>query len=311
SDLSHQAAADAPPLRDAFAVLFFVSVGMLFDPSVLLANPGRALAVLAIVIIVKPLVAFLIVATVGYPVRTGLVVAAGLAQIGEFSFILAELGRALGLLPEEGYSLVLVGALLSITLNPLLFRGIEPVERWLRGRPAVAAWLNRGGGALIAIPAQHDEDSLRGHAVLCGYGRVGSIIGQALERRGFTYVVVEQNRRQVEALRQRGVTALYGDAATPALLAHANVAQARLLVIAIPDPSGVRQIVEYAHSRNAHLDIVARTHSEREWAHLRDAGVGEAVLGERELALEMMRYALRRFGVSAIEVQATIAGLRR
>jgi len=134
SDLSHQAAEDALPLRDAFAVLFFVSVGMLFDPSILLASPGRVLAVVAIIVLAKPVISFLLVVGLRRPARTGLIVGAGRAQIGEFSFILAELGRSLGMLPDEGYSLVLAGALISITVNPLLFRLVAPLEAWFEGR---------------------------------------------------------------------------------------------------------------------------------------------------------------------------------
>jgi CPA2 family monovalent cation:H+ antiporter-2 len=160
SDLSHQAAADALPLRDAFAVLFFVSVGMRFGPAILVTNLGQVLVALALVVVAKPLAAFLIVAVLGHPVLVGLVVGAGLAQIGEFSFILAELGRTLGLLPQEGYGLILAGALLSITLNPLHFRTVDPLEAWLRRRPRLAARARRGPapaggrpGSGVAAPA--------------------------------------------------------------------------------------------------------------------------------------------------------------
>ncbi|MBX5491074.1 MAG: cation:proton antiporter [Chloroflexi bacterium] len=310
SDLSHQAAADALPLRDAFSVLFFVSVGMLFDPSFVLSSPGQALAVLLVILVAKPLVAFLIVFAFGYPIRTGLTVAAGLAQIGEFSFILAALGLQLALLPREGYDLIISGALFSIVLNPLLFNAIEPVEAWLRQQPWLAAFLDRRAGKLAKLPPDADEQQLRGHAVICGYGRVGSVIGQALERRGFRYVVVEQNRQLVEHLRQRGILALWGDASNSVLLERLNLPRARILLVAIPDPAATRQIVDYARQTAPRLDIIARTHSEQEWTYLQ-RHVREALLGERELAIEMAGYALRRFGVSAMETLAIMQGLRR
>jgi monovalent cation:H+ antiporter-2, CPA2 family len=309
SDLSHQAANDALPMRDAFAVLFFVSVGMLFDPAVLLEAPGRVAAIVAIVVVGKALAAFGLVAIFGYPVRTGLTVGAGLAQVGEFSFILISLGAALSLFPPEGQSLVLATALLSITLNPLLFRAIDPVEAWLRGRPRLMALLARQGRALTTLPA--DDGPLRGHAVLCGHGRVGRIVAEALELRGFRYVVIEENRRVVEALRAREVPALYGDAGSPTLLGHAGLGAARVLVVAIPDAAAVRQVVAYARAAHPRLPVVVRTHSETERDQLRAAGVGEAVLGEQELALELTRYTLQRFGVSANEVRAMLTGLRR
>ncbi len=311
SDLSHQAAADALPLRDAFAVLFFVSVGMLFDPSFVLATPGPVLVVLLVIIFAKPLVAFLIVLAFGYPIRTGLTVAAGLAQIGEFSFILGALGRQLGLLPGAGYNLIIAGALLSIALNPLLFRTIEPIETWLRRRPKLSAFIERRAGTLAKLPTDATDGAPRGHAVLCGYGRVGSVIGQALERRGFRYMVIEQNRQVVEQLRQRGIPALWGDASNPVLLERLSLNRARILIVAIPDPPATRQIVEYARRVAPSLELIVRTHSESEWAYLRDGRVSEAFLGERELAIEMAGYALRRYGVSAMETTAIMQGLRR
>ena len=196
SDLSQQAAEDALPLRDAFAVLFFVSVGMLFDPSILIRDPGHVLAVVLVIVVAKPLAAFLIVAALGRPVRTGLIVAAGLAQIGEFSFILSELGRTLGLLPTEGHNLILAGALLSITLNPLLFRAIDPIEAWLRRHPRVLRALQRGdAGAEPLVPPEQLPQ--QGHLVLCGQGRVGRMIAEELERHGIPHLVVDQDRGQV------------------------------------------------------------------------------------------------------------------
>jgi CPA2 family monovalent cation:H+ antiporter-2 len=285
SDLSHQAAADNLPLRDAFSVLFFVSVGMLFDPAFLLGHPGHILAVVLLIVVGKPLLAFLIVLLLRHPLHTGLVVAAALGQIGEFSFILAGLGRSLGLLPDEGYSLILAGALISITLNPLLFRAVEPIERRLAARRPTRE------------PAPDTRRRLpRNHAILCGYGRVGSLVGRALEARGVPYVVIEQERGQVEALEKRGILALHGDGGDRALLEQVNLPAAQLLVVAIPDPLATRHIVEEARQRNPDLPIIARTHSQEEYAHLQDRQV-EAVLAEREAGLAMERLALERLEV--------------
>jgi CPA2 family monovalent cation:H+ antiporter-2 len=309
SDLSHQAAADALPMRDAFAVLFFVSVGMLFNPAFLVTAPVQVIATLAVIVLGKGVAALLLVAALGYPLRTGLTVAAGLAQIGEFSFIVAALGRTLGLLPDKGYQLIIAASLLSITLNPLVFRLMDPLETWLRRRPKLLPLLERRASVLARRQAEGERSPLREHAVICGYGRVGSVVGQLLERQGFPYVVLEQNRRQVEELRCRGIPALYGDAGNTELLEHAHLAEARVLVVAIPDPRAARQIVEFAHRVNPRLDIIARTHSEREWLYLRER-VSQAVLGEREAALEMARYTLRRFGIRDPEIQAIVQELR-
>ncbi len=310
SDLSYQAAADALPLRDAFSVLFFVSVGMLFDPSFLLSTPGRVLSVLLVIIVAKPLVAFLIVFAFGFPIRTGLTVAAGLAQIGEFSFILAGLGRQLGILPGEGYNLIIAGALLSIALNPLLFHIIEPLETCMRRWSKLSAFYEHRAGALANLPSGNADEDLRGHAVICGYGRTGSVIGQALQRRGFRYAVIEQNRQLVEQLRQQGVLALWGDASNPVLLERLNLDRAQILLVAIPDPPATRHIVEHVRHIAPRLDIIVRTHSEQERTYLRGRQVREALLGERELAIEMAGYALRQFGVSAMETMAIMQGLR-
>jgi CPA2 family monovalent cation:H+ antiporter-2 len=276
----------------------------------MLVAPWQVLAVLAIILAGKPLAAFAIVFIFGYPVRTALLVAAALAQIGEFSFILADLGMELHLLPEEGFQIILASALISIVLNPFVFRTIGPIEAFLRSQPKLAAFLARRGGELAHLPPSGNGQALRGHVVLCGYGRVGSVIGQALERRGFTYAVVEQQRQQVEELRRRGVPAIYGDAASVLVLEHVHLAEARALVVAVPDPIAVQQIVEYARSVNPRLDIVVRTNSSDGRALLQEHGATEAVIGELELALEMTRHVLHRFGVDSREIQATIQSLR-
>ncbi|HEX2202004.1 MAG TPA: YbaL family putative K(+) efflux transporter [Longimicrobium sp.] len=297
SELSHQAAADALPFQDAFAVLFFVSVGMLFDPSILAREPLRVAAVVAIILVGKSLAALLIVLAFRYPLRTALVVAASLAQIGEFSFILGGLGMSLGLLREEAQSLILGGALLSITLNPLVFATVGPIERWLRARPRLAELLERPAGALAELPPTVAEEGLRDHVVLVGYGRVGAPVAEALERQGLPYVVVEQNRETAAALRARGMPVVWGDATRPGVLAPAGLERARLLVVSAPDAFQARLVLDHARRVNPAIDAVVRTHSDEEREHLEARGAGRAVVGERELALAIIRYAFNAFGV--------------
>ena len=298
SDFSHQAAADSLPLQDAFAVLFFVSVGMLFDPAVLLRDPLAVLAVLAIILIGKSVAAFGIVLAFGYPARTALTVSASLAQIGEFSFILIGLGVAIRLVPAEGRNFVLAGALLSITLNPLVFVAFDRLERWLRRHPRILSILERGGGQTLSALSEPSDNGPRSHAIIVGYGRVGRVVGKTLKDQNLSVIVVDKDRRRVEALRARGVAAIYGEASTPGILAAAGIAQARLLVIATPEGFQTRRIIEIARELNPGIDIAVRTHSEAEVAHLESEGVGLAIMGARELSFGLTEYALRSLGVS-------------
>jgi CPA2 family monovalent cation:H+ antiporter-2 len=237
-------------------------------------------------------------------------VAAGLAQIGEFSFILGTLGLSLGLLPADGFQLIVAGALLSITLNPFLFRVIEPAEARLR-RSATLQRLTRRRAGDLARLGHASAAGLQQHAVIAGYGRVGRLLTPALERRGFRYVVISQGRDEVDALRARGVLAVFGDATNPEVLELAHVERARVLVIAAAESQETRLIVEQARGIKPDLDIVVRTHSDTEAARLRLEGPRvQPVHAERELAVQMARYTLRRFGVSAIEAEAIAQGLR-
>ena len=301
SALSHRAAEESLPLRDAFSVLFFVSVGMLFEPDILVSEPLRVVAVAGIVMIGKTLAAVALVLAFRYPLNTALTVGASLAQIGEFSFILAGLGVSLGLLPREGQSLILAGALISISLNPLVFAVIEPVQRWVRSRSHIARALERSVDPLSELPASVNQDLLTGHVLLVGYGRVGRRIAGALASSGVPYVVAEQNRELVEALRQRGVPAVSGDASEPAVLIQAHVARAALLIIATPDTAGVRKMVETARTLNPKIETLLRTHSDEEAALLRRENLGIVFMGEHELARAMTRQALIRMGVALDE----------
>ncbi|HEX6900922.1 MAG TPA: YbaL family putative K(+) efflux transporter [Thermoanaerobaculia bacterium] len=294
SPLSHRAAHESLPLRDAFSVLFFVSVGMLFDPGVLLREPVRLLMVLAIIIVGKSLAAFLIVLAFRYPLNTALTVSASLAQIGEFSFILASLGISLGLLPEEGQSLVLAGAILSIALNPLIFHAVEPLQRWIRSRSKLARALERPHDPLAELPMTASSEQLTGHVVLVGYGRVGRRIGEALRERGVTFVVAEENRELVESLRHQGMHAVSGDASEAAVLIQAHIARAKVLVIAVPDPFQVRRMLEIARMVNPGVETIVRTHSDEEAELLAKEHAGKVLMGEHELARSMTEYVLDR-----------------
>jgi K+:H+ antiporter len=312
SDLSHQAAADALPLRDAFAVLFFVSVGMLVDPAFLVAHPLEIAAVVALIAVARSAVAFGIIAVLGYPIRSALTVAAALAQIGEFSFIVATLGTELGLLPKDGFQLIVAGSLISITLNPVLFSTIGPLDRRLRDRRWVRTLLERRGRPLRRLEGAVAPEAIGQHAIVCGYGRVGRIIAPALERRGFRCIVVTNDRTAVERRRREGKPALYGDAAQVDLLREAGIERARIVIAATNDPVATRLIVDRARALNPQIEVIARTHSGREAERLRGiAPTVQAVYGERELAVQMLRYALRRYGLSTSEAELIAQGARR
>jgi monovalent cation:H+ antiporter-2, CPA2 family len=292
SPLSYQAAEESLPLRDAFSVLFFVSVGMLFDPDVLISEPLHVLMVLAIIIFGKSLAAFFIVLLFRYPLNTALTVSASLAQIGEFSFILVGLGVSLGLLPSEGQSLILSGAIISIALNPVLFKAIEPAQAWIRSRSKLAQALERPDDPLAALPMTTDLKRLTGHVVIIGYGRVGRRIGEALIAHGISIVVAEQNREIVERLRSSGIAAVSGDASDPAVLLQAHVHRASILVIATPDTLNVRKMIEVARTVNPRIQTVVRTHSEEEAVLLEKEQAGKVFLGEHELAIGMIEHVL-------------------
>jgi monovalent cation:H+ antiporter-2, CPA2 family len=298
SPLSYRAAEESLPLRDAFSVLFFVSVGMLFDPDVLIREPLHVVIVLAIIIFGKSMAAFLIVVLFRYPLNTALTVSASLAQIGEFSFILVGLGVSLGLLPTEGQSLILAGAIISIALNPLLFQAIEPAQAWIRSRSKIAQALERPDDPLAALPMTTDLKRLTGHVVVVGYGRVGRRIGEALTAKGISIVVAEQNREIVERLRKSGIAAVSGDASDPAVLLQAHVHRASILVIATPDTLNVRKMVEIARTVNPRIETVVRTHSEEEAVLLEKDNAGKVFLGEHELAIGMIEHVLERYAAN-------------
>ncbi|ANV99464.1 YbaL family putative K(+) efflux transporter [Bradyrhizobium icense] len=291
SALSQRAAQETLPLRDAFAVLFFVSVGMLFDPASVLREPWPLLATLFIIIIGKSVAAFLIVLAFHHPVGTALTISASLAQIGEFSFILAELGVKLNLLPTAGRDLILAGAILTIMLNPLIFAAIDWLSRRLERAPShggidVFGAETTGQAAPPAKSSASPEATrLTDHTILVGHGRVGSIVADALKKSGQPFLVIEDADDVVAKLRDINFETIVGNAARSDILKSANLAGARYLLIAIPEAFEAGQIVQQARAANPGIQIIARAHSDAEVEHLRSLGADLIIMGEREIAL--------------------------
>ncbi len=305
SELSHQAAQDTLPLRDAFSVLFFVGVGMLFNPLSLVDNPLPIIATLLIIMIGKSAGAFLIVLAFRHPVATALTISASLAQIGEFSFILAGLGVQLGLLPEQGRDLILAGALLSIVLNPLAFAVadrarplIENMRLFGHRREATAvAGGDAAAAADAAVPADPElprQTQLTDHVVLVGYGRVGGLVGESLKASSQPFLVIEDADLIVARLQAEGIETIVGNAAGADILKAANLGQARQLLVAIPNAFEAGQVVQQARAANPELQIVARAHSDAEVDHLTSLGANIVIMGEREIALAMIEEWKRR-----------------
>jgi CPA2 family monovalent cation:H+ antiporter-2 len=292
SALSKRAAADSLPLKDAFAVLFFVSVGMLFDPSMLIRTPLELFAVVAVIIFGKAIVAYALVRAFRFPAATALTVSASLAQIGEFSFILAGLGAALGLLPTQGRDLILASAILSIALNPLLFLLIRPLAQWLDPLSVVQA-----EKSVDTEPADETQRIPGGHTIIVGFGRVGSVVGSVLESAGLPFTVVENDLHACEALRARNIPAVHGDGLNGEVLASAGIAGAHLLVLAIPDAFQAQGILDVARRIKPGIVSIVRTHSESEVMRLQRAGASLTVLGETELALTMANFAVACYGM--------------
>jgi monovalent cation:H+ antiporter-2, CPA2 family len=288
SELSQRAAEETLPLRDAFAVLFFISVGMLFDPVVILRQPLPLIGTLSAIFVGGAGTAFLIVRAYGYPLGTALLVAAGLAQIGEFSFVLADLGIGLGLLPPPARDLILGASILSIFANPIWFALLDRLAPWIarhEGATAVPQAYEKAAEAELPVTA------LKDHAVLIGYGRVGGLVGESLRQEHWPLLVIEEGEEAVERLRGQGIEAICGNAAQDRVLAAANLAQARVLLVAIPDAFEAGQIVQQGRAANAGLEIVARAHFDAEVEHLLQHGASKVIMGEREIARTMLDYA--------------------
>jgi len=279
SELSHRAAEETLPLREAFAVLFFVSVGMLFDPSIVLREPLALAGALFIVLVGKSVAAFLIVLLFRHPVGVGMTIAASLAQIGEFSFILVGLGMSLGLLPEAGRDIVLATAIISIVLNPLAFGVSRRLEPYLE---AAQRRLRK------AAPAGQSATEPGGHVVLVGFGRVGTLVAAALADKGVPFLVVESDADRVIDLREKDYPYVEGNAASRGVIAQAGIGHASELLVAIPNAFEGGRAIRLAKEANPGIRIVARAHSDAEVAHLGRLGADVVIMGERQIALEMI-----------------------
>jgi CPA2 family monovalent cation:H+ antiporter-2 len=299
SELSNRAAQESLPFRDAFAVLFFVSVGMLFDPAILWTRPWEVIGTLFIILVGKTVLGYFLIVALRRPPSVALTISASLAQIGEFSFILAALGLSLGLLPPEGQSLIVAGAIISIVVNPLLMYAAESMRPQLEARAVASQKIvvpdrvepSMSESAPAPEAEIHDDrtpTALTGHTVLIGYGRVGGVIAEGLKRQGTPFVLIEDSEKRLAAAHKAGIEVVVGNAATSRSLALANIENAVSLIVAIPNAFEAGQAVEQSRKLNPGLMIVARAHSDEEVTYLRDLGANEVIMGEREIGLGML-----------------------
>lgn len=306
SYLSHEILAELRPLRDVFATVFFVSVGMLINPAFIVANITLILPIVLTVIVVKFLLCTGITLSYGYPANVAVMVGLGLIQVGEFSFVLATLGVERGILSDFLYALTLTVALITILLTPASLQMGGTMAEALARVPFLAGRIRRRA----EVQGRPYAEMLTQHVVICGYGRVGHILGSVLETRRFKYFIIDYDPHVVEHLRRKGVAAMFGDASHPPVLAQANLLKARALIVSIPDPVSAELTIRNALQINPRLDIIVRAHSAWAIELLRKAGATEIVQPEFEAGLEMVRHTLHRFGVSSLEIQALLSRLR-
>ncbi|MEN8425901.1 cation:proton antiporter [Acinetobacter schindleri] len=298
SDFSHRAEEETLPLREIFSILFFVSVGMLFDPRIMIEQPLHVLAVVAIIMIGKTIAAMALVLFFRYPINTALTVGASLAQIGEFSFILAALGVSLNLLSLEGQNLILAGALISITLNSFIFAAIEPVQKWIRERSNLARLLERSGDPLAMLPDEVSQEYLRDQVVIVGHGEVGRRITTSLMEQNIKVVIAEENREIVEKLRAKGIAAVSGVATEPGVLIQAHIQHARLLVISPMDILDIHKIVDIAKTLNPEIQVLVCAESKEEAEVIRRDNVGAVYYAKEEMAKNMSRHILHQIQIA-------------
>ncbi len=305
SPFSHQVGADVFPFREAFAVLFFVSIGMLVNPIYLFNNMGHVLALTALIVVGKSIMTLLLGFLFPWKARTALVVASGLSQIGEFSFILGQAGIALGILDRDQYSLILAGALLSITVNPLMFRLINPTEKLLRKFPRLWKTLDHHRPEPPTV-----EEKIEGHVVIVGYGRVGRHIINLLEQIKIPSLVIDSDAERVDELSRRGIPTLYGDASNSEILTHAGLEHARALVVAGPDESSSGLVVAAARDLAPDLPIIARATTEEGINHLAQLGAQDVIHPELEGGLEIVRHTLLNLGFPLHEIMQYVDAVR-
>ncbi|WP_180096130.1 MULTISPECIES: cation:proton antiporter [unclassified Acinetobacter] len=298
SDFSHRAEEETLPLREIFSILFFVAVGMLFDPRILIEEPLHVLAVVGIIMVGKTIAAMALVLFFRYPLNTALTVGASLAQIGEFSFILATLGVSLQLLSLEGQNLILAGALISITLNSFVFSAIEPVQNWIRERSYLARLLERSNDPLAMLPDEVSQDYLRDQVVIVGHGEVGRRITQNLMAENIKVVIAEENREIVEDLREKGIAAVSGIATETGVLIQAHIQHARLLVLSPMDILDIHKIVDIAKTLNPEIQVLVCAESKAEAEVIRKDNIGEVYFAKEEMAKNMSNYILNQIEIA-------------
>ncbi|MBP8012821.1 MAG: cation:proton antiporter [Acinetobacter sp.] len=298
SDFSHRAEEETLPLREIFSILFFVAVGMLFDPRILIEEPLHVLAVVGIIMVGKTIAAMALVLFFRYPLNTALTVGASLAQIGEFSFILATLGVSLQLLSLDGQNLILAGALISITLNSFVFSAIEPVQNWIRERSYLARLLERSSDPLAMLPDEVSQDYLRDQVVIVGHGEVGRRITQNLMAENIKVVIAEENREIVEDLREKGIAAVSGIATEAGVLIQAHIQHARLLVLSPMDILDIHKIVDIAKTLNPEIQVLVCAESKAEAEAIRKDNIGEVYFAKEEMAKNMSNYILNQIEIA-------------
>ena len=306
SQYAHQALADIRPLRDIFATLFFASIGMLADPSFIAENPGQITAVVAAIVVGKFIIMSLVPLAFGYSAKTIVFVGSGLFQIGEFSFVLAALALSKNVISEHLYSLTLTAAVITMLLTPFsmgLASGLY--HRMVQAGRVPRLFASRSDPEVLG-----GDRKLSGHVVICGYGRVSRNLGYVLDRRNFTYLVIDIDPRVIDVARAKGIPCIYGDASNPDILARAELTRAKVLVVTMPDPIAAKLVVQNARSINPRLDVVARVHRDEDSEVLRGLGAAELVRPELEAGLEIIRHTLHRFGLTTQETLYIVNALR-
>lgn len=307
SEYAHQALADIRPLRDVFAVLFFVSLGMLADPGFVADNPGKVAIIVVAVIIGKSAISALVPWMFGHGAKTTAFVGSGLFQIGEFSFVLAALALDKKLISDDVYALTLATAFITILLTPFAMSSASNIYYRTIQRKKITGLLVEGEADPEAIV---EGKALANHVVICGYGKIARYLGRALDQRGFSYMVVDIDPIAIDAARKKGIPFIFGDASNPEVLVETRLEKARVLVVGFPDPIATKLIVQNARKINHRLDIVARAYGDEEMAALRAYGAAEVVRPDFEVGLEIIRHTLHRFGMSPQEIQFMVSKLR-
>ncbi len=306
SDMNHHAASEALSMQQIFTILFFVSIGMLFDPFIIPQKLFEILIFLGTIILGTGFLTFILLVFMRVPLHAAALVGASFCQIGEFSFVLSALGFQNGLYGAAERDLIVAVALLSIIVNPLILTLSLRASRWVNESPRLARYRRTFVEKGEIFPEELGE-----HAILIGFGRVGSIVAKALREEGLPFVVIESDRNLTERIRRNGETVIYGDASREAVIAAAHPDRARLLIVTIPDSYVARQVIRQAQKANPSVEIVVRTHSDEEARLMAKMGVGLAIMGEREIAFGIAHYALQKLDVDPEKTRETIGNLRK